>query len=289
MTPKKPTYSATSDSSASNRIAGNSAGITLYAPDEVLINNPKELPNSAGELRGLRRQHEAENGGKRGVLGGDMGKVLVAGQNVEIDPRAVEESTTKTKKQKSTPEKISKISKSKKDGRKNSGWAVAKQAKEPVVTRTDYKSPTKLTKDAWKRMHEDMNFDPLEYAVRIAKGEELTQDHPFLARLLDFLGILEKKLATIEVAEGDEKSEKNKQYALMTIEQLQKESEKMLSDNWVSHELRSKHILELLKYIYPQRKSMDHMHSGSVEMDINIKPLTKEEIVIYEQRFDEDY
>ena len=139
------------------------------------------------------------------------------------------------------------------------------------------KMPQRLTIDAWNRIHEELNYDPLAEAVKIAKGEALTQDHPFLAYLEDAIAGLIKKLAV-----GQKITESELAVILDT-------GRKLLTDSWTSHDLRSKAVFELLGYIYAKRKHVETSHTGSVGLDLQIRPLLKDEVEIFEQKFDKDF
>ena len=163
------------------------------------------------------------------------------------------------------------------DGRSQNGKHLPRISKKGTDMVRKGKMPAALTKHAWDRMHREFNYDPLAAAVQIAKGEALTQDHPFLKHMEKMLSIWRKKAESKEVIEVSD------------IDLLMKMAEEMLTDSWVSHELRSKHILDLLAYIYPKKKAVDMSHSGSVEMDMKIKPLTAKEIQEFDNEFNEQY
>jgi hypothetical protein len=144
-----------------------------------------------------------------------------------------------------------------------------------ICTDPAFKFPRRMTVGAHQRLAE-LNFDPLEWSVKIARGEALTTDHPFLK-------VMREWHLTMLVA--IEKSEPiDWQYQL---EKLLVQASTSLSDSWVPLNLRSDHIKELMSYLYPKLKAVEH--SGNVKTDISLKPLTKNEVEIFSQYFNDEY
>ena len=163
------------------------------------------------------------------------------------------------------------------DGRKNNGKHLQRITAAGSNLQRSGKMPQRLTKNAWNRMHDEFDYDPLAAAVNVAKGKGLTEDHPFLKPLIDALTDIRKKAATGAKIDPD------------SVDTLIKLAEEMLTDSWVTHELRGRFILELLSYIYPKRKAIEATHSGSVQVDMTIKPMMASEIVDFKQVFDDRY
>ena len=139
------------------------------------------------------------------------------------------------------------------------------------------KIPKKLQVNVFNRLVEEFKVDPLKLSAMIARGEALTSDHPFLPVFIDALSDMKRKILTekpIDVAE---------------IDSLLKRGKELLTDSWVSHELRSKHVLDLMSYIYPKRKATEVNHSGSIDHNIELTPLNRDEIADFKSHFDSEY
>ena len=146
----------------------------------------------------------------------------------------------------------------------------------PVKRYSANKLPKAIPRDLWKRLFEDLDFDPLAMSVAVAKGEMLTQDHPFLGVILKGLNNLKGDL-------------KDKGMDVGLIEQLMTKAAEMLTDSWTPIELRSKHILELMNYIYPKKKAVDMTHGGQIDFDLAYRPLTLQEIKEFKKYFDDKF
>ena len=120
------------------------------------------------------------------------------------------------------------------------------------------------------------NFDPLLESIKIAKGEALTEDHPFLKELGKWVRNLSDKI-----------EQKHYKVEREDLEDLLGRAEKSLTDSWVPHSLRSLHIKDLLNYVYPKLKSTEH--TGQIQHDLKVQPLTKDEMKKFKEVFDEDY
>lgn len=139
-------------------------------------------------------------------------------------------------------------------------------------------TPNKLTKQAIERM-EELNFDPLEFAVAIARGEELCTDHPVWPILQQWLLELKDVVAS-------------KQWASMPtlekIDQFASYCEKLLKESYTPIDVRSRHTLELLNYVYPKRKAMEVDFPGNSEGG-PVKELTADEVKIFHAYFHKEY
>jgi len=128
---------------------------------------------------------------------------------------------------------------------------------------SDKKTPVhsrKRTKELLQRL-EEMGADPLKFAVDVMDGRELTTDHPFLKVLYNHLRPLRRAI-------------KDDKEALRAMEELEDVAVKYLRNGHVPIEIRSRHALELLQYMYPKRKSVDH--SGTIGMQLNPDSMSDE-------------
>lgn len=105
-------------------------------------------------------------------------------------------------------------------------------------------TPNKITLDVASAL-DALGCNPLELSAKIAMGEELDGPHPSLAAFYAFAD----KLAGLEDKGGAVTPE--------LIEELRGLITDNLTAGYVPIELRSKHINELKKYVYPQRTRTD--------------------------------
>jgi integrase len=122
----------------------------------------------------------------------------------------------------------------------------------------------------------DLNFDPLEWSVKIARGEALTTNHPFLEMIRDWYMDMISHLTKGNAINWERE-----------LEKILEKAKVSLTDSWVPLNLRSDHIKELMQYLYPKLKAVEH--SGSIQQDIRIKPLSRNEVEIFKEVFDEEY
>lgn len=139
------------------------------------------------------------------------------------------------------------------------------------------KHTSKRNSDIAIRKMEAMGFDPLVCAVEVAQGGRLTKDHPFLIAFKDtitrWLNLSRDNLAIpAEEVEG---------FLTLGI--------RLLTDSWVSPELRTKYILELLNYAYPKKKSVETSHTGSVSHSHELKPIAADEVDSFRKSFEKDF
>lgn len=120
------------------------------------------------------------------------------------------------------------------------------------------------------------DFDPLEWSIKIATGKALTEDHPFLAKLQEWAAVASKNLL-----------EKGRPVTVEDMEELVADAESCLSDSWTPHKFRSDHIKELLQYMYPKLKAVEH--SGVVGHDVRVRKLTAKEVELFDKKFNKDY
>lgn len=127
------------------------------------------------------------------------------------------------------------------------------------------------------RMLDEFKFDPLAASIRVAKGEALTKDHPLLPILTDMFATWRKRITLGEAVGIDD------------IDRMEEKCNIGLTDSWVSPELRSKHIMDLLAYTIPKRKAVDHTHSGGIDHNVKPAPLTVKDMEAFDTMFKENY
>jgi hypothetical protein len=134
----------------------------------------------------------------------------------------------------------------------------------------------RLTTGAHLRVAE-LDHDPIAFAVKIIKGEALTQNHPFLAYLFE------------KAAEYRDKVEKGKAIDFDGfIDDLIEVGKVQLLDSWTPPNLRADTNKDLLKYLYPTLKAVDH--SGTINhQHLHITVLQETEAKIFTKAFNEDY
>lgn len=121
-----------------------------------------------------------------------------------------------------------------------------------------------------------LGFDPLEQSVKIAQGKLLKEDHPFLS---EFKMLVEEMTDTLESFEPIEFED---------LERFRKVGIKALSNSLTPADLRSKHTLELIQYIYPKRKSIE-MAVQTDRPDMAVTTLTPDEVKLFESKFRDRY
>ena len=115
----------------------------------------------------------------------------------------------------------------------------------------------------------DMGFDPLEQAVKIAKGESLKQDNPFLQ---DFLNYIQTLRGFADYLQGKD----NQRLFGALLDKFEAEGAEALCGSMTNPEHRVKMTIELLQYLHPKQAAVKH----SVENThtIRVKPLTDSEM-----------
>ncbi len=121
-----------------------------------------------------------------------------------------------------------------------------------------------------------LGFDPLAQSVKIAQGKMLKEDHPWLQT---FRGVMDQWYDTLESFDAID---------LMDLEKFKKAGVKALSNSLTPPDLRSKHTLELIQYIYPKRKAME-MVVENPRAEMIVTPLTSDEVDIFNSKFSERY
>ena len=142
-------------------------------------------------------------------------------------------------------------------------------------------TPRKITQRVYERLVGELQFDPLIAAVSIAKGEKQGQVHPHLMKLRRTISQMKA-----EIKEG-------KPVTADALDLMFERAMAAMSDEPAPIELQSRHQLELLKYIYPQLKSMDPEATGGIAdilEDMRLtKPITEKSAkivrLIFEQNF----
>lgn len=104
--------------------------------------------------------------------------------------------------------------------------------------------PSRVTRELVARL-EELNCDPLELSAKIAKGEELDGPHPSLSKFYAFT----EKLTDLVDKGGAVTPE--------LVEELRSLVDDNLTRGYVPLELRSKHIIDLMRYTYPQRRAVE--------------------------------
>lgn len=92
---------------------------------------------------------------------------------------------------------------------------------------------------------EELDCDPLEYAVGYLKGENANDAHPFLRDIYNFLKEAIRRLNKGILTE-------------LEFNQFAAKAEKELRYGYIKPELAIRVALELLKYSYAQRKAIEH-------------------------------
>ena len=149
--------------------------------------------------------------------------------------------------------------------------AAKKVARKPLT-----KAQNPEAKNPVKEQMASNNFDPLLESIKIAKGEALTEDHPFLL-------VMEKWVRNM----ADKVEKKRYKIEREDLEDLLGQAEIALSDSWVPIALRATHIRDLLNYVYPKLKSTEH--TGQIQHDMKVQPLTRAEINKFNKSFRDDY
>ena len=137
-------------------------------------------------------------------------------------------------------------------------------------------SKNKKTQDIIAIMERE-DYDPITMAIKIARGEELTKNHPFLKVLFDYKEDIQHMILT--------KQSQSKVRA--RLQELWNVAKQQLSDSWVDTATRAKVNMDLMKYIAPQLKSTDiHFRkddSGSA------KKLTEAEVRKFKKEFYKEF
>ena len=133
-------------------------------------------------------------------------------------------------------------------------------------------SKNKKTEDIIAIMERE-GYDPVTMAIKIARGEELTQDHPFIKLLFEYIADLKHMILT--------KKPQSKINA--RLKELWIVGKQHLTDSWVDTGTRAKVNQDLLNYIAPKRKANDITYrkdeSGSA------KKLTDAEVKKFRKQF----
>lgn len=140
----------------------------------------------------------------------------------------------------------------------------------------------KLSLEVRERMIE-LDCDPLAFAIKIMKGEELTKDHPLVIPLQIKIRGLVGFVKGLNVLEKDEK-----EGMITEWEQFEDYCVKVLSDSYVPAEVRMKQANELLGYLYPKQSAVKVDLTSRTESG-PIKPLTLAEITKFKARFFRNY
>jgi len=138
------------------------------------------------------------------------------------------------------------------------------------------KSGNRLTTGAHIRVAE-LDHDPIAFAVKVIKGEALTENHPFLQILYDVAADCRKSREEGKVLDVEK-----------IVEDLLDKGQMMLSDSWTPSKLRLDANKDLLKYLYPTLKAVDH--SGTVNhKHTHIAILQAQEVEVFRDTFNDEY
>lgn len=123
----------------------------------------------------------------------------------------------------------------------------------------------------------ELNHDPIAFAVKVIKGEALTQSHPLLAYLYE------------KAAEVREAIENKSEIGIEDfIGDLLEAAVPMLTDSWTPPKLRLDANKDLLKYLFPTLKAVDH--SGTVNHNhTHIALLQAQEVEVFRDKFNDEY
>lgn len=134
----------------------------------------------------------------------------------------------------------------------------------------------KLIRESAATRMEEMGFDPLEVLVSVAKGEAMYEDHPFLPVLRKYLDEVDDVLRYLE-GEG----------AYGLLDRLWVEAQGYLFDTYTPKEQRIKVATELMQYARPKLKQVEHIQE-SVDSG-QAMPLTKTDVLLFKEWFDDNY
>jgi len=127
---------------------------------------------------------------------------------------------------------------------------------------------------------EALKFDPLMQAVAIAKGEELTSNHPFLKLTQSWCDD-----RIMDITDDPENLLDRKTYDDFLVM-----AEKFLTDSWVNHDLRYKSTMDLLQYQHSKRKPVEKVEVDSGGGEGSVKtPLSRAEIVLFHDVFNAEF
>lgn len=167
-------------------------------------------------------------------------------------------------------------------------WYKAKlQGKDKItlntITATDNETAPEFQQAITRRMTfaalekmAKLKFDPMEESIKIARGDLLQKDHPFLETLNQQLMKWFTVSDSLDLIDTYE------------IEQFRRECRKALRNSFTPLDIRSRHVIELMNYIYPKKKSIE------VDVKEAIKPmvvstLTSDEVHLFKEKFHERY
>lgn len=143
--------------------------------------------------------------------------------------------------------------------------------------RASNKLPSKVVRDAAAQMYEDNDFNPLQFAIDVAKGRALTKDHPFLLILSERLTDFAKRTQEGTPIDAQE-------FLL-----LEEEAVKYLTDSWTSHELRAKFIMDLMQYVLPKRKAVEHTIIKDEDAENQAVAVSEESQKAFLEKFEKEY
>ena len=123
---------------------------------------------------------------------------------------------------------------------------------------------------------DEHGFNPVEMSLKIVKGEVLTEDHPFLKTLYEYICMIEG-----HCHEDDGRG------VLTRCKELWNTAKNQLADCYTPIELRSKHILELMNYLHPKKKAIEI--TAASELQGSAVPLTPADVLLFEEWFNREF
>ncbi len=140
-------------------------------------------------------------------------------------------------------------------------------------------SVSKSTLEIRKRL-EELDCDPLEYAVKFLNGTEQPQTHPFFSpfnKFLYALSVLKNRLAKC-------KSDDSLYFVLEKMQDLMQDiqvmSKTMLGPNtWLDPKVRARIATDLLTYIYPKQQAVHHQ-GNEVDGNLLVDELTDQQLIL---------
>lgn len=93
---------------------------------------------------------------------------------------------------------------------------------------------------------EALNVDPLELSANFAMGIGLDEPHPAAGPLNIIIAALERKV------------KRGTKVTALDVKKLKGVVSEFLQDGYIKPEIRSKHIMDLMQYVHPKLRSVEH-------------------------------
>jgi hypothetical protein len=128
--------------------------------------------------------------------------------------------------------------------------------------------------EAMMRKH---NFDPMDLLLNVAAGKALYDDHPFLPVLHRYLN------------DAVDRIDNDDGFGVRgLLAQIKTESYGYLQDSYTPKEHRINVAKELMQYVRPKKKQIEHTGSGQ-SGPVVVMPLTEEEVGLFKVWFDQEF